>query len=84
MHPTQAPYPTTRFRRLRRTPALRALVQEHVLSAGDLIWPVFLCDGTGQRQPVAIGQLPGNNDKIKRPFVGCRKSLSLRRCLREG
>ena len=53
MHPTQAPYPTTRFRRLRRTPALRALVQEHVLSAGDLIWPVFLCDGTGQRQPVA-------------------------------
>ena len=53
MHPTQTPYPTTRFRRLRRTPALRALVQEHVLSAGDLIWPVFLCDGTGQRQPVA-------------------------------
>ena len=57
MHPTQAPYPTTRFRRLRRTPALRALVQEHVLSAGDLIWPVFLCDGTGQRQPVA--SMPG-------------------------
>ena len=57
MHPTQTPYPTTRFRRLRRTPALRALVQEHVLSAGDLIWPVFLCDGTGQRQPVA--SMPG-------------------------
>ena len=57
MQPTQAPYPTTRFRRLRRTPALRALVQETVLSAGDLIWPVFLCDGTNQRQPVA--SMPG-------------------------
>lgn len=57
MHPTQAPYPTTRFRRLRRTPALRALVQENTLTTGDLIWPVFLCDGTNQRQPVA--SMPG-------------------------
>ena len=57
MHPTQAPYPTTRFRRLRRTPALRALVQENTLSVGDLIWPVFLCDGENQRQPVA--SMPG-------------------------
>ena len=57
MQPTQAPYPTTRFRRLRRTPALRALVQENALTAGDLIWPVFLCDGVTQRQPVA--SMPG-------------------------
>jgi delta-aminolevulinic acid dehydratase/porphobilinogen synthase len=28
MQPTQAAYPLTRFRRLRRTPALRSLVQE--------------------------------------------------------
>jgi len=57
MQPTQAPYPTTRFRRLRRTPALRALVQENTLTTGDLIWPVFLCDGVNQRQPVA--SMPG-------------------------
>ncbi len=57
MQPTQASFPHTRFRRLRRTPALRALTQERVLSAGDLIWPVFLCDGANQRQPIA--SMPG-------------------------
>lgn len=57
MQPTQAAFPLTRFRRLRRTPALRSLVQENTLGVGDLIWPVFLCDGTGQRQPVA--SMPG-------------------------
>ncbi len=57
MQPIQAPYPTTRFRRLRRTAALRALVQETTLTTGDLIWPVFLCDGANQRQPVA--SMPG-------------------------
>jgi porphobilinogen synthase len=57
MLPTQAPYPMARFRRLRRTPALRALVQENTLTTGDLIWPVFLCDGVNQRQPVA--SMPG-------------------------
>jgi porphobilinogen synthase len=57
MQPVQAPYPMTRFRRLRRTPALRALTQETTLSAGDLIWPMFLCDGVNQRQPIA--SMPG-------------------------
>ncbi|NHB77309.1 porphobilinogen synthase [Rhodobacter calidifons] len=57
MQPVQAPYPLTRLRRLRRTPALRALTQETVLTAGDLIWPVFLCDGQNQRQPVV--SMPG-------------------------
>ena len=57
MHPVQASHPATRFRRLRRTGALRALVQENTLTTGDLIWPVFLCDGVNQRQPVA--SMPG-------------------------
>jgi porphobilinogen synthase len=57
MQPTQAPFPQTRFRRLRRTGALRALMQENILTSGDLIWPVFLCDGTNQRQPIA--SMPG-------------------------
>lgn len=57
MHPAPAPYPMARFRRLRRTAALRSLVQENTLTADDLIWPVFLCDGVNQRQPVA--SMPG-------------------------
>jgi porphobilinogen synthase len=66
MHPVQAPYPTTRFRRLRRTGALRALVQENTLTSGDLIWPVFLCDGQNQRQPVA--SMPGV-DRLSQDLV---------------
>lgn len=55
MHPVASP--AHRFRRLRRTPALRALVQENVLTADDLIWPVFIRDGAGVREPVA--SMPG-------------------------
>ena len=57
MRPTVAPTPTLRFRRLRRTAALRALAQEHTLSVNDLIWPVFVRDGAGLREP--IGSMPG-------------------------
>jgi porphobilinogen synthase len=66
MQPVQAPHPTTRFRRLRRTGALRALVQENTLTAGDLIWPVFLCDGENQRQPIA--SMPGV-ERLSRDLV---------------
>ena len=57
MHPILAPYPTARFRRLRRTPALRALAQENTLSTDDLIWPVFVRDGVGLSEPIA--SMPG-------------------------
>ncbi len=57
MRPISAPFPAARFRRLRRTPALRALAQETVLSVGDLIWPVFVRDGVGVREPVT--SMPG-------------------------
>ncbi len=57
MHPIVPPYPTTRLRRLRRTPALRALAQENTLAIGDLIWPVFLRDGVNLREPIA--SMPG-------------------------
>ena len=57
MYPIAAPSPATRFRRLRRTPALRALAQENTLSAGDLIWPVFVRDGVNLREPIA--SMPG-------------------------
>jgi porphobilinogen synthase len=59
MQTTFAPYPATRLRRLRRTPAIRALVQETTLSPADFIWPVFVRDGEGVVEP--ISSMPGVN-----------------------
>ena len=52
-----AAFPATRFRRLRRTGALRDLVQEVRLSPADLIWPIFVTDVPGADGPVA--SMPG-------------------------
>ncbi|MCX7289360.1 MAG: porphobilinogen synthase [Rhodobacterales bacterium] len=57
MQPVFAPHPLSRFRRTRRTGALRDLTQEVRLSTSDLIWPVFVRDGTGLREPIA--SMPG-------------------------
>ena len=57
MKPDAAPFPKARFRRVRRTPALRSLVRESTLSVEDLIWPVFLRDGEGIEEPVP--SMPG-------------------------
>ncbi|MEN8933727.1 porphobilinogen synthase [Planktotalea arctica] len=54
---TVAPFPAARFRRARRTPALRALTQENTLSPADLIWPLFVRDGKGVEEPVS--SMPG-------------------------
>jgi len=47
MRPTHAPFPHGRMRRLRRTPALRALVREARLAPEDFIWPLFVQEGEG-------------------------------------
>jgi porphobilinogen synthase len=52
-----APFPLARPRRLRRTPWIRDLVAEHRLTAADLIWPIFVRDGSDVEEPVA--SLPG-------------------------
>jgi len=57
MNPVLAPFPALRLRRLRKSPALRALAQENTLSPGDLIWPLFVRDGAGIREPVP--SMPG-------------------------
>ncbi|MBT8416646.1 MAG: porphobilinogen synthase [Silicimonas sp.] len=51
------PYPATRFRRTKRTDALRRLVRESTLSVDDLIWPVFLRDG--EDDETQIPSMPG-------------------------
>ena len=51
------PFPESRPRRLRRTPAMRALVRETVLTPNDLIWPIFVEPGSGVETPIT--SMPG-------------------------
>ncbi|PKB14043.1 porphobilinogen synthase [Novosphingobium kunmingense] len=51
------PFPATRLRRTRATAWSRALHRETLLTPADLIWPLFVTDGTGVEEP--IGSLPG-------------------------
>jgi porphobilinogen synthase len=53
----RGPFPHTRMRRLRSSAFARALVRESVLTPGDLIYPVFVLEGNGQREPVP--SMPG-------------------------
>jgi porphobilinogen synthase len=48
---------TVRPRRNRQSEWVRRMVREHVLTADDLIWPLFLVDGERKRVPVA--SMPG-------------------------
>jgi porphobilinogen synthase len=50
-------FPLTRLRRSRSADWSRRMVQEHRLTASDLIWPLFIVEGTAQRQGVA--SMPG-------------------------
>ena len=52
-----ASFPVARPRRLRRTPALRALVAETSLRPRELVLPVFIKEGISEPQP--IGSMPG-------------------------
>lgn len=51
-------FPTTRPRRLRSSPALRALIRETELTAKDFILPLFIRPGKGERRP--ISSMPGH------------------------
>lgn len=57
MHPVHAPFPATRLRRSRVSPAMRALVRENALEVGDLIWPIFVRAGNDIVEPVP--SMPG-------------------------
>ncbi len=52
-------FPAHRPRRMRRDDWSRRLMQENVLTASDLIYPVFLLDGAHQSESVA--SMPGVN-----------------------
>ena len=55
--PVTGKFPSTRMRRLRRHDFLRRLVRESTLSPADFIYPVFVLDGKGRREPVE--SMPG-------------------------
>ncbi|UWQ21192.1 porphobilinogen synthase [Jannaschia sp. W003] len=69
-----APFPAARPRRLRRTPAMRALVRETRLSADDLIWPLFVRDGEGvlEEVPSMPGVVRRSVDRIVEAVEGAR------------
>ena len=50
-------YPSTRLRRNRKKEWSRRLVQESTLSPSDLIWPIFICEGTNVKE--RINTMPG-------------------------
>jgi len=56
-HIILADYPINRPRRLRRDDFTRRLVREHSLTVNDLIYPVFITEGSGIQQQ--IGSMPG-------------------------
>ena len=50
-------FPSVRMRRMRRDDFTRRLMREHVLTTNDLIYPVFVMEGTRKTQ--AVPSMPG-------------------------
>lgn len=50
-------YPSIRMRRMRRDEFSRRLMREHALTPADFIYPVFVLEGSNQREPVS--SMPG-------------------------
>lgn len=68
-------FPAYRPRRLRRTPALRALIRESAVTPAELIYPLFVKFGKGKRDEIGsmpgvfqmtLDQLPAEIDELKR------------------
>jgi len=59
-------YPATRMRRMRADDFSRRLMSENTLTANDLIFPMFVKEGQGLREPVASmpGQLRFSIDEL--------------------
>ena len=68
-------FPLLRSRRLRRTEPLRNLVRETHISVGDLVYPLFVVEGNGQKQEIAT--MPGifrySIDMLPREIEGVAK-----------
>ncbi|MBK1646416.1 porphobilinogen synthase [Thiocapsa imhoffii] len=56
-HTHRAAFPITRMRRMRRDDFSRRMMRETLVTAADLIYPVFVLEGSGQRE--AVVSMPG-------------------------
>ncbi|MDI3489956.1 MAG: porphobilinogen synthase [Thauera sp.] len=75
MRPTGA-FPATRMRRMRRDDFSRRLMRENVLTANDLIFPVFVLDGEQRTESVA--SMPGvERVSIDRLLLVAEQALTL-------
>ena len=54
---SQRTFPRTRMRRMRRDEFSRRLMRESSLTVDDLIYPIFVLEGSGRREPIA--SMPG-------------------------
>ena len=69
-------FPDYRPRRLRRNEKLRQLVRETTLSAGNLIYPLFVGPGTNVIRP--ISSMPGIAQlSVDRAVLECREAAAL-------
>jgi porphobilinogen synthase len=76
MKPTLAPFPATRLRRMRQSPALRALSRQNVLTPSDFIWPIFIMDGDNAEEPIA--SMPGVSRKtVDRAVIAAKEAHAL-------
>src|SRR5882672_12198992 len=70
-------FPAVRMRRMRRDDFSRRLMREHVLTADDLIYPVFLIEGRQRTQ--AVPSMPGVSRYTPDKLLGVAE-----RCLKPG
>lgn len=74
--PVFAPFPAARPRRLRATPALRAMVRQSALTPADFILPMFVQDGVDEES--AIPSMPGVTRKsVDRIATAAREAWDL-------
>jgi porphobilinogen synthase len=70
------PFPAYRPRRLRKSEKLRQLIRETTLTAGNLIYPLFVGPGTNVVRPVS--SMPGVAQlSVDRAVVECRDAAAL-------
>ena len=72
----EGPFPTTRLRRMRRDAFSRRLMREHTLTADDLIYPVFVLEGSGRTE--AVASMPGvERNSLDRLLPVAERALKL-------
>ena len=69
-------FPITRMRRMRRSETMRRMVRENHLRVDDLIMPLFVCPGKGEKKE--IGSMPGNHQmSVDVAVEACREIADL-------